>query len=113
MVKTELRAVVKEFFKLKEEPPKFFEELRVIVRACDPKLLDLSQLVHMLAGPGEASKWMQEAKWKTPRMIFKGWEESPGGGHDNLIQYSRLENPHGQRSLAGLQSMGSQRVGHD
>ena len=54
---------------------------------------------------------MQEAKQKTPRMIFKGWE-SPEGRHDNLLQYSRLENPHGQRSLAGLQSTGSQRVGH-
>ena len=26
---------------------------------------------------------------------------------------SCLENPHGQRGLVGLQSMGSQRVGHD
>ena len=25
----------------------------------------------------------------------------PGGGHGNPVQYSRLENPHGQRSLAG------------
>ena len=26
---------------------------------------------------------------------------SPEGGHGNLLQYSCLENPHGQRSLAG------------
>ena len=26
---------------------------------------------------------------------------SPGGGHGNPLQYSGLENPHGQRSLAG------------
>ena len=26
---------------------------------------------------------------------------SPGGGQGNPIQYSCLENPHGQRSLAG------------
>ena len=26
---------------------------------------------------------------------------SPGGGQDNPLQYSCLENPHGQRSLAG------------
>ena len=26
---------------------------------------------------------------------------SPGGGHDNPLQYSCLENPHGQRGLAG------------
>ena len=71
MVRTELRALVKVFFKLKEEPQNFFEELRVTVRACDPKVLHLSQLAHMLAGLGEAPKWMQEAKRKTPRMIFK------------------------------------------
>ena len=26
---------------------------------------------------------------------------SPGGGRGNPLQYSGLENPHGQRSLAG------------
>ena len=26
----------------------------------------------------------------------------PAGGHGNLLQYSCLENPHGQRSLAGF-----------
>ena len=26
-------------------------------------------------------------------------ERSPGGGHGNPLQYSCLENPHGQRSL--------------
>ena len=26
---------------------------------------------------------------------------SPGGGHSNPLQYSCLENPHGQRSLVG------------
>ena len=30
-----------------------------------------------------------------------GWGRSPGGGHGNPLQYSFLENPHGQRSLAG------------
>ena len=28
-------------------------------------------------------------------------EISPGGGHGNPLQYSCLEKPHGQRSLAG------------
>ena len=31
---------------------------------------------------------------------------SPGGGHSNLLQYSCLENPHGQRSLAGYSPWG-------
>ena len=31
-----------------------------------------------------------------------GLGRSPGGRHGNPLQYSILENPHGQRSLAGL-----------
>ena len=31
---------------------------------------------------------------------------SPGGGHCNPLQYSYLENPHGQRSLAGYSPWG-------
>ena len=31
---------------------------------------------------------------------------SPGGRHGNPLQYSCLENPHGQRSLAGYSSWG-------
>ena len=30
-----------------------------------------------------------------------GLRRSPGGGHGNPLQYSCLENPHGQRSLEG------------
>ena len=30
-----------------------------------------------------------------------GWEDPPGVGNGNPLQYSCLENPHGQRSLAG------------
>ena len=30
-----------------------------------------------------------------------GLGRSPGGGHGSPLQYSCLENPHGQRSLAG------------
>jgi len=29
------------------------------------------------------------------------WGWSPGGGHGDSLQYSCLENPNGQRSLAG------------
>ena len=31
---------------------------------------------------------------------------SPGGGHGNPLQYSCLENPHGQRSLVGYNPKG-------
>ena len=45
--------------------------------------------------------------------LIPGLGRSPGGGHGNPLQCSCLENPYGQRSLGGLQSMGSQRVRHD
>ena len=40
--------------------------------------------------------------------LIPGLGRSPGGGHGNPFQYSSLENLPG-----GLQSMGSQTVGHD
>ena len=36
---------------------------------------------------------------------------SPGGGHGNPLQYSCLENPHGQRSLAGYSLWGRKELG--
>ena len=39
-------------------------------------------------------------------------ERSSGGRHGNSFQYSCLENPHGQTSLAGYSAWG-RRVGHD
>ena len=36
-----------------------------------------------------------------------GLARSPGGGQGNALQYSCLENPHGQRSLAGYSLSGS------
>ena len=35
-----------------------------------------------------------------------GLERSPGEGHGNPLQYSCLENPHGQRSLLGYRPWG-------
>ena len=36
-----------------------------------------------------------------------GSGRSPGGGNGNPLQYSRLENSHGQRSLRGYSPWGS------
>ena len=44
--------------------------------------------------------------------LIPGLGRSPGGGHGNLLQYACLEYPHGQKSLGGLQFMGSQKVRH-
>ena len=35
-----------------------------------------------------------------------GSRRSPGKGHGNPLQYSCLENPHGQRNLAGYSPWG-------
>ena len=45
------------------------------------------------------------AMWET-WVCFLGWEDSPGGGHGNPLQYSYLENPRGQRSLEGYSPWG-------
>ena len=44
--------------------------------------------------------------------LIPGLGRSPGGGHVNPLQYSCLENPYGQKSLAGYSPRGH-RVGHD
>ena len=38
--------------------------------------------------------------------LIPGLGRSPGGGHGSLIQYSCLENLHGQRSLVGYSPWG-------
>ena len=38
--------------------------------------------------------------------LIPGLGRSPGGGHGNQLQYSCLENPYGQRSLAGYSPWG-------
>ena len=54
---------------------------------------------------------LQPPNRKRGTLIISNREKKKdGGGHGNPLQYSCLENPHGQMSLVG---MGSQRVGHD
>ena len=43
---------------------------------------------------------------------FNPWVGT-GGGHGNPLQYSCLENPHGQRSLEDYNPWGWQRAGHN
>ena len=64
--------------------------------------------------PGEGIGYALQYSWaslvvqvaKNPLEMWETWVRSlggrsAGGGHGNPIQYSCLENPHGQRSLAG------------
>ena len=38
--------------------------------------------------------------------LIPGLRRSPGGAHGNSLQHCRLENPHGQRSMADYSSTG-------
>ena len=42
--------------------------------------------------------------------LIPGLGRSPGVGHGNPLHYSCLENPHGQRSLAGYSLWGCKRL---
>ena len=44
---------------------------------------------------------------------MSGLRRSSGGGHGNPLQYSCLENPHGQRSLVGYSQWCHITVGQD
>ena len=43
--------------------------------------------------------------------LIPGLGRSPGGGHGNPLQYSCLENPHGQRSLVDYSPWGCKELG--
>ena len=42
--------------------------------------------------------------------LIPGLGRFPGGGHGSPLQYSCLENPHGQRSLAGYSPWGGKEL---
>ena len=75
-------------------------------KAGDPGLIPQSARC-----PGEGIGYSLQYSWaslvaqmvKNPQDMgsIPGLGRSPGGGRGNLSQYSCLENPHGQRSLAG------------
>ena len=49
----------------------------------------------------------KESTWKEGDLgLIPGLRRFPGGGHGNPLQYSCLENPHGQRSLVGYSPWG-------
>ena len=55
--------------------------------------------------PGDSDG--RESAWYAGDLgLILGLTKSPGGGHDNPLQYSCLENPHGQRSLVGYSLSG-------
>ena len=56
--------------------------------------------VFIYTGTSLIAQLVKNLQWGRPG--FDPWVgKIPGGGHGNPLQYSCLENPHGQRSLAG------------
>ena len=50
---------------------------------------------------------------KNPPAVWETWVQSlghEGGGHGNPLEYSCLENPRGQRSLAGYSPWGCKQL---
>ena len=81
---------------------------------------DPSLIPGLKRSPGEAIGYPLQYSWvflvaqtvKYPLSMREtwvqslGWEDPPGGGHGSPLQYSCLENPHGQRSLVGYSPWG-------
>ena len=68
-------------------------------------LFFFSHCVHTLGLPGGLDS--KESTCNVGDLgLIPGLGRSPGGGHDNPLQYSLLENPHGQRSLVGYSPWG-------
>ena len=65
------------------------------------KLYELEMLISCGASDSKDSVWNAGYLGSIP-----GLGRSPGGGHGNPLQYSCLENLHGQRSLVGYSPWG-------
>ena len=61
--------------------------------------LELNKLEMLISCGASDSK---DLAWNAGDLVLiHGLGRSPGGGHGNPLQHSCLENPHGQRRLAG------------
>ena len=87
--------------------PVFYSELALQVSktVATPNLKKKKKPSHSLPG-GSVSK---ESICNAGDLdLIAGLERSPGRRHDNPLQYSCMENPHGQRSLVGYSPWGGQ-----
>ena len=85
-------------------------------------LLGKSEVLSLQQIKGSSNPWVQVALVVKNLLanagdvrdmgLIPGSGKSPGGGRGNPLQYSCLENPRTEEP-GGLQSTGSQRIGHD
>ena len=59
--------------------------------------------------------WLRQQRICLPSNLglIPAWGRSPGGGHGNPLQYSCLENPHGQSSLVSYSPWGCKELDID
>ena len=69
------------------------------------KMFILDYIINYRAFPGDAED-KKSACNAGDLDLIPGLDRSPEGGHGYPLQYSCLENPHGQRSLAGYSPWG-------
>ena len=79
--------------------------LSVDMQSTEAEVNDLFSSMSYLGFPG-GSDGKESACNMGDLGSIPGLGRSPGGGHDNRLQYFCLENPHGERSMAGYSPWG-------
>ena len=78
---------------------------QIVLLILFPFLYELNQCLGFLGGASGKNPPTSAGDIRHVVSIL-GSGRSPGGGHGNPLQYSCLENPHGQRSLVGYSPWG-------
>ena len=65
----------------------------------------MPEVVHLVGFPG-GSEGKEFARDAGDLGLIPGLGRSPGGGHGSPLQYSSLEKPHEQKSLASYRPWG-------
>ena len=81
-IKAELRAILKDFPKVTEDPHGFVEEFNIIIHIYQPGFSDLYQLVHMVVGEGQSQHSMKTTNWENPE---RSPEIKPGDQPADLL----------------------------
>ena len=85
--------------------------LVTVIEGVDFFFINILQIIHIVLGFPGGSVGKESACNVGDLGSVPG--RSPEGGDGHPLQCSCLEKPHEQKSLVGLQSMWSQRVGHN
>lgn len=70
LTKAELRAIIKDFPKVMEDPHRFAEKFSIVTIIYHPGLSNLHQLVHMLVREGQAQTRLKLLAGKTSTNLY-------------------------------------------